>query len=49
MISYDDPESIEHKLDYILDNGLAGAMYWEMSGDTASQALNQQIADALIP
>ena len=49
MISYDDPESIGHKLDYILDNGLAGAMYWEMSGDTASQALNQQIADALLP
>lgn len=33
MITYDDPESIGHKADYVVSNGLGGAMFWELSGD----------------
>ncbi len=32
-ISYDDPESIGIKSDYITANNLGGAMFWELSGD----------------
>jgi chitinase len=33
FISYDDPESILDKANYIRENGLGGAMIWELSGD----------------
>lgn len=33
FISYDDPESMKHKTDYIKTKGLGGAMFWELSGD----------------
>jgi chitinase len=33
MISYDDPESIRIKCEYIKANGFAGAMMWELSCD----------------
>ena len=33
MISYDDPQSITEKGLYILEQDLAGAMFWEFSGD----------------
>lgn len=33
FISYDDPQSIGYKTDYIKNRGLAGAMFWELSGD----------------
>jgi chitinase len=33
FISYDDPESIRYKTDYIKANGLGGAMIWELSED----------------
>ena len=33
FISYDDPESIWYKTDYINLNGLGGAMIWELSQD----------------
>lgn len=33
FISYDDPESIGFKTDYIKQNGLGGAMIWELSQD----------------
>ncbi len=34
MISYDDAESIGLKAKYIVDNGLAGIMYWDYAGDS---------------
>jgi len=34
IISYDDPETIEHKAKYVLDNGFAGMMVWELENDT---------------
>jgi len=39
MISYDDPESLQKKADLALQKGLGGAMFWELSGDTADHAL----------
>lgn len=33
MISYDDAESLGRKAEYIVQNGLGGAMIWELSGD----------------
>ncbi|MBC8277923.1 MAG: T9SS type A sorting domain-containing protein [FCB group bacterium] len=33
MISYDNPQSITEKGQYILEQDLAGAMFWEFSGD----------------
>ncbi|MBK8259185.1 MAG: glycoside hydrolase family 18 protein [Polyangiaceae bacterium] len=39
MISYDDPESMQIKADYIVQKNLGGAMFWELSGDTQDSAL----------
>ncbi|GAF21879.1 MULTISPECIES: glycosyl hydrolase family 18 protein [Shouchella] len=33
FITYDDPESIAHKANYIVDKGLGGAMFWEASNN----------------
>ena len=37
MISYDDAESLGHKVDYAMSKNLAGVMFWELSSDTAGQ------------
>lgn len=39
MISYDDPESMQKKVDFVNKEGLGGAMLWELSGDTADGEL----------
>lgn len=39
FISYDDTESIRYKTNFILSNGLAGAMIWELSGDPNNRLL----------
>lgn len=39
MISYDDPESLQKKADLVHQKGLGGAMFWELSGDTADSEL----------
>jgi len=36
FITYDDPESIGFKADYIVDNKLGGAMAWDLSSDDSS-------------
>mgnify|MGYP001996113581 FL=1 len=38
-ISYDDVESMAIKTQYIVSEGLGGAMYWELSSDTADAEL----------
>jgi chitinase len=37
--TYDDPTSIGIKMNYVKANSLGGAMFWELSGDTANGAL----------
>ena len=39
MISYDDPESLRLKTEYVKNEGLGGIMFWELSGDTSAHAL----------
>ncbi|GAB6927712.1 hypothetical protein JCM10914A_16950 [Paenibacillus sp. JCM 10914] len=40
LISYDDEESILHKCRYVMDEELAGIMFWEYSNDKAGQLLD---------
>lgn len=47
MISYDDEESLAIKANYIIDNDLGGAMFWELSGDTSDSLLSDTLADLL--
>jgi chitinase len=46
FISYEDPESLATKCKYVLDQKLAGIMFWEYSGDSAG-ALLQSIDTGL--
>jgi chitinase len=38
-VTYEDPESINHKAAYVRDNGLGGVMIWELSEDDAESSL----------
>ncbi len=42
MISYDDPQSLAIKAEYVRQQGLGGIMYWEQRGDD-----NEQLLDVL--
>jgi chitinase len=44
-ISYDDPQSMKIKADYVKSKGLGGAMAWEMSGDRDQELLDTLIAN----
>lgn len=41
FISYDDAESMGHKLNFLKSKGLAGAMFWELSADRNKTLLNK--------
>lgn len=41
IISYDDPESLRHKTEYIKGHGLGGAVFWEYSLDWRETLLNE--------
>ncbi|OMD17805.1 glycosyl hydrolase family 18 protein [Paenibacillus odorifer] len=45
FISYDDVESFGHKISYLKSKGLAGAMFWETSGDRNKTLTNKLNAD----
>ena len=47
MISYDDPESLAHKAQYVNENELGGVMIWELSQDTDDHALLTALNDTL--
>lgn len=40
LISYEDEESIELKINYLKEKGLAGVMFWEYSADYQGRLLN---------
>lgn len=46
FISYEDAQSVAHKVRYIRDKGLRGGMFWELSGD-AQQVLGTALAPVL--
>lgn len=39
-ITYEDPESMKAKMEFVKKNNLAGAMFWELSEDNTGQLLN---------
>lgn len=47
VLGYDDDRSVNIKCDFIEQNGLGGAMYWEYSGDTAEGLLRRTLAARL--
>ena len=40
FISYEDEESIQYKIEYLKNRGLAGVMFWEYSADYNGELLN---------
>ena len=48
VCGYDDPRSIGIKCQYILDQGLLGAMYWDYAGDNKSGDLQKAVFEGLI-
>jgi chitinase len=40
FISYDDPESLKKKCEYVINHKLGGIMFWEYSGDSANTLLD---------
>jgi chitinase len=47
MISYDDPESIGMKAQYVHDRRLGGGMFWELSGDDVQSSLVEALRSRL--
>ena len=45
MISYDDPESLGHRAEYIVDQNLGGMMFWELSADDDDNSLLTTVFD----
>ena len=48
VCSYETPESIAIKGDFIHEKGLLGAMYWEYAGDTDDNILSKALFNAVI-
>ncbi|PLR37695.1 glycosyl hydrolase family 18 protein [Chimaeribacter arupi] len=46
FLTYDDPESIRNKVDYINREGYGGAIVWDISGDTPDHELGKIVQDA---
>ncbi|MBN1268085.1 MAG: glycoside hydrolase family 18 protein [Kiritimatiellae bacterium] len=49
FITYDDVESISHKVAYVVTNGLGGVMFWSVDADTADALLERTIHSACYP
>ena len=49
FVSYEDPESIAAKCQYVLTHHLGGIMFWDYSSDTADHALLNTINRGLAP
>lgn len=47
VCGYDDPRSIAIKCEYILDNGMLGAMYWDYDGDDKDGTLRKAVYNGL--
>jgi chitinase len=47
MISYDDPESLRIKAEYVKQHGLGGVMFWELSADDREASLLNAIHGVL--
>lgn len=47
MISYEDPQSLTSKVNYVLSNQLGGVMIWELGADDEEGTLVNAVASAL--
>jgi len=47
FVSYDDPESLDYKINYIKSRQLGGAMFWEFTGDRKG-TLQRKLARGLL-
>ncbi len=47
VLSYDDPESVAAKGQYVKTNGMLGAMFWEYRYDTSDHALLKALVKAI--
>ena len=47
VLSYDNAQSLGLKCDYIIENGLRGAMFWDDAGDDRNHTLHKAIANKL--
>ncbi|WP_072171024.1 glycosyl hydrolase family 18 protein [Trabulsiella odontotermitis] len=45
MLTYDDAESIQAKVDYINEQGFGGAIIWDISGDTTDFELGKIVSE----
>lgn len=48
VCTYDDPRSIDIKCDYINENGMRGAMYWDYDGDTEDHTLARAVWEGVM-
>lgn len=48
VLGYDTPQSMIIKCNYIKENGLLGAMYWEYAGDTSEGELRTVLAEEML-
>ena len=48
VLTYDNAKSVGLKADYVLEKGLAGAMYWNIEADDASFTLGNAVASRLL-
>lgn len=47
VFGFDNPRSLAVKCNYILENNLKGAMYWDYNGDDSTKSLNKTIKQVL--
>ncbi|MFF1530731.1 glycosyl hydrolase family 18 protein [Cellulomonas sp. NPDC058312] len=47
FFTYDDPRSVQAKVDFIKKNNYGGAIIWDLSGDTRDQELGSIVAQVL--
>ena len=47
FITYEDPQSLAAKADYVVAHGLGGIMVWHLSDDDARHSLVNTIVDHL--
>lgn len=47
FLTYDDPQSVKDKVNYILQQDLGGAIVWDLSGDTPDHELGHIVDDIL--
>jgi chitinase len=46
FIGFDDQTSVAGKMGYVVDQGLAGAMFWDLPGDLSQSLIDQGVAGA---